>query len=520
MPRHAVYGAVLFLASACGLSLEIAAARLLAPYVDMSLHIWTAIIAVVVAGFATGNWIGGRLADRAADATAGGRRLAALLALAAITTLLALVFLRPVANDPFSVTPLVAIVGLSALLFLAPSVCIGAISPLLTKLAVEADPPTSGRTIGRMYALGAAGAILGTAATGYVLVPHLGAIGTAILIAGVEGALALGFALAGRPKWNAAFGLAAAAILVGAAGAATGAFRSTCTAESSYYCITMLEGRDTEDRPLMSIFLDKAEHSANSRDDPTYLYWPYAHFLDEMLTARDKTAPRVFYLGGGGYTLPRALLARDPGATIIVAELDPAVTRAAMRHMWVTPDPRMTITHGDGRLALQELPSVPTFDAMVGDAYQNLEVPPHLVTREFTRAIRARLKPDGFFAMNLIDAREHSMLLYSVLRTLLLDFPVVEVWLEADEVWYWRSVSFMVIAGDRPTATDRLESKRGPARAWKRLPADQLLARMEEADARVLTDDYAPVERLTANFCALRALEPLGIHLAHPGRCP
>ncbi len=36
----------------------------------------------------------------------------------------------------------------------------------------------------------------------------------------------------------------------------------------------------------------------------------------------------------------------------------------------------------------------------------------------------------------------------------------------------------------------------------------------------VLTDDYTPVERLRANYCAFRILERIGIHLAEPGRCP
>ena len=122
--------------------------------------------------------------------------------------------------------------------------------------------------------------------------------------------------------------------------------------------------------------------------------------------------------------------------------------------------------------------------------------------------------------MNLIDARLHPMLLYAMMRTLFLEFPVVEVWLEENEPWYTRSVSYLVIAADRPTGVDRIESQRGPKHVWTRLPDAELMAQMRAADPVVLTDDYTPVERLTANFCALRMLEPLGIRWAHPGRCP
>ena len=50
------------------------------------------------------------------------------------------------------------------LLFLLPSMFVGIVSPILTKLAVEASPQQAGRAIGRMYALGALGSIAGTLA--------------------------------------------------------------------------------------------------------------------------------------------------------------------------------------------------------------------------------------------------------------------------------------------------------------------------------------------------------------------
>lgn len=518
--RHAAYGTALFLASACGLALEIAAARLLAPYFDMSMHIWTAIIAVVVAGFAAGNWIGGRLAGPAADEATGRRRMAFLLAAASVSTLAALPALRLLSPYALLSTSLLNVFASTALLFLAPSIFAGAVSPLLAKMAVDVDPPAAGRTIGRMYALGVAGAILGTVAAGYVLIPALGAVGTALLLACIEGILAAGFALATRPNRTVAGALIALALAVGGWGAANGSFRSACTVESSYYCITLLPLQDEGGREMVSIFLDRAEHSANVRDDPTYLYWAYAHFIDELLTARNETAPHVFYLGGGGYTLPRALLARDPGATIVVAELDPAVTKAAMDHMWVSPDPRLHIIHGDGRLALEELPAQPDFDVIVGDAYRNLQVPPHLITREFLHAVRQRLKPDGFLVLNLIDARVQPAFLASAIKTLAADFPSVEVWLNEKEPWYSRAANYQVVAGNAPSGFDRLEARRGPANVWKRLPAEQIETWMRETHPVELTDDYAPVERLTANYCSLRFLEWFGIHPALPGRCP
>ena len=56
--RLAWYGVTVFVSSACLLVLEIAAGRLLAPYVGVSLYTWTSIIGVILAGLSLGNWLG------------------------------------------------------------------------------------------------------------------------------------------------------------------------------------------------------------------------------------------------------------------------------------------------------------------------------------------------------------------------------------------------------------------------------------------------------------------------------
>ena len=46
------------------LGVELAASRVLAPFFGNSIFVWGALIGVVLAGLATGYWIGGMLADR------------------------------------------------------------------------------------------------------------------------------------------------------------------------------------------------------------------------------------------------------------------------------------------------------------------------------------------------------------------------------------------------------------------------------------------------------------------------
>ena len=161
--RVAAYGATVFVTAACALILEIVAGRLLAPYVGMSLYTWTAIIAVVLAGLSVGHWIGGFLAGPNVDAALGCRRVAAALVLSGASAASSLVLLRSLSGPVLrsGLDTISAITLLTGLVFFLPSLFVGVVSPILTKLAVDAAPGAHGRVIGRMYALGAVGSIAG-----------------------------------------------------------------------------------------------------------------------------------------------------------------------------------------------------------------------------------------------------------------------------------------------------------------------------------------------------------------------
>src|SRR5262245_17965148 len=53
-----------FLTGLCVMVLELVAGRLVARHLGASLHTWSSVIGIVLAGLSVGNYIGGRLADR------------------------------------------------------------------------------------------------------------------------------------------------------------------------------------------------------------------------------------------------------------------------------------------------------------------------------------------------------------------------------------------------------------------------------------------------------------------------
>jgi predicted membrane-bound spermidine synthase len=497
------------MSSAGGLVLEIVAGRLVAPYVGMSLYTWTAIIAVVLAGFSIGHWIGGRLAGPDCDAVTGARRVALALAFAAAASLGCLLLLRWFAPPLLSagLPILAAIVLLATLLFLLPSLFIGIVSPILTKLAVDAasDP---GRAIGRMYALGALGSIVGTLAAGYLFISWIGSTGTVIAVAAAYGVLALLFGHAGRAAGTVTAALAILAGGLGFAGARLDAFVSPCHVESDYYCIRVDDFRAASGRPSRVLVLDHLAHGINDRDDPRFLHSTYLQFLDEYARRRFRPAQpfEALVIGGGALTLPRAWAADRPAARILVAEIDPAVTRAAADHLWAPPHPRIEMMHGDGRVALQSLPPAPRFDVVFSDVYHDITMPAHVVTREFNREVRTRLKPGGFYAINVIEGGERPVFLDSLVRTLQEDFAAVEVWVDASDATRRGRITSVVIAADAASPFGALPATRPPARSWLRRPREEQAARIAASRVPVLTDDFAPVDRLLAHVLLDREL--------------
>ncbi|MGH2937785.1 MAG: fused MFS/spermidine synthase [Solirubrobacterales bacterium] len=108
MARPAALGALVFVVGAASLGVEIAAARLLAPYFGASTIVWANTIGIVLVALSAGYWFGGRVADRNPDPA----RLGALVLVAA-----ALIAVVPFAARPFLGFSVEAFEGLSLATF-------------------------------------------------------------------------------------------------------------------------------------------------------------------------------------------------------------------------------------------------------------------------------------------------------------------------------------------------------------------------------------------------------------------
>ncbi|WP_295884426.1 fused MFS/spermidine synthase [uncultured Thiohalocapsa sp.] len=489
------YAATVFVSSALLLVLEIVAGRLVAPYVGVSLYTWTSIIGVILAGLSLGNWLGGLWADNGAT----GRSVGWVLAAGGLYCLLSLAMLNPLgaAVQAQGLTLLSASFTFAAVLFFVPAALIGIVTPLLTTLALRLDP-RAGHVVGRMHALAAIGSIVGTFAAGWWLVQS---VGTRAVVLGTGVALlALGAPFLRRSARPAQALLLIAVLAAGLLASLRGGLVSSCDRESAYFCIRVVERPDLAPPGLArGLVLDHLLHGINHMAEPDLLLAPYVHGLDELAHAHFLGAYDDgldwFFAGGGAYSQPRALQALSPASRITVAELDPRVTLTAAESLGLQPA-GMTIEHRDARLALAD--SARRFDVIVGDVFHDVAIPYHLVTREFAELVRARLAPDGLYLMNVVDTFPDPRLIKAIVKTLRTEFRHVDIWM--DQVPEDPRVTFIVSAGNGPRLPKTVPARRGFQRAWSRMTEDIMAYGTPPADLPLLTDDYAPVERLIAGL--------------------
>ncbi|MEO2092234.1 MAG: fused MFS/spermidine synthase [Gemmataceae bacterium] len=333
LPLPKAFAAV-FLCSFAGMTLELAATRLLAPVVGVSIYTWTGVIGVMLAGTCLGNWAGGWIADRGRTPAGRTATLAGLMFVAAALVVgLILAFGILVGREVFAGFDLVGQILLwTFTLFFLPMFLLGTISPQVIRLAVP-DVDRAGDTAGRVYAWSTAGAIAGTFATGYVLISGLGVKTTLLLTAAVPAAaVALMASLRAHPRLLYGY-VGVAGLLTGMAylqfrGVTPGPHdaagaREYAVAESNYYRIAVSgSGKPelTDDqypaaavvgpagvrpRELRSLNLDHLTHSVVDLNDPTFLHYRHEQIQLEAVYAAKAAhpgGPRVLVIGGGGYT--------------------------------------------------------------------------------------------------------------------------------------------------------------------------------------------------------------------------
>jgi spermidine synthase len=513
-PPSVVPGATIFLASVCVMMVEIVAGRLAARYIGSSLYTWTAVIGVILGGITLGYYIGGRLAD----SFAARKTMGWLLAAASGASIAAIILNNLVGEWTFLWRMEMAQRVLShiAIVFFIPSTLMGAISPVAVKMAMESKQD-SGRTVGRMYALGAAGSILGTFLAGFWLIGTIGTVNTLWVTAGILLVMALMY----LPRSGAMLAYAAVVVLLAIAGTMPAkwaqdvgsamSLRQThkpdilYETESQYGYVAVNQlSKEPDERQFVQDNLKTHSQIIMGKIRDLRFFYARVYGAITRRAAIGKEKLRTLTIGGGGYVFPRYILDLWPGSSVDVAEIDPAVTEAATQAFGLPRDTPIRTINLDGRNYVDELlekkrrgEQIPQYDFIYMDAFNDLSVPFQLVTKQFNEKIYDILAADGVYLTNIIDMREGGKVIASFVETIKKTFP--HIYVITKQINLHLPVNFIVIAGKRPVNLENLNSEENLSAAELIISDENDLAAFEKKiNWIILDDDYVPVENFMA----------------------
>ena len=204
-------------------------------------------------------------------------------------------------------------------------------------------------------------------------------------------------------------------------------------------------------------------------------------------------------LGGGGYCVPRYLLANRPDVSIDVVELDPGVTQAARQYFDLKDNPNMRIFHEDARTFLNRAASdgLGQYDAIFMDTFTSaIVIPFQMTTVETAKHLREILKPDGSLIVNIIASvyGPKSGVFHGIYKAFSSSFPTMMIFpANAPDPKYAMALQniILVAMGDNATAVSPASDAR-----YSSLLAHQWLDPFTpDAKVPAFTDSFAPVER-------------------------
>ena len=412
---------IVFLTGACVLIIEVVATRILSPYYGNTIFTVSSIISIVLSALSLGYYFGGKLADKHPS-------LKIFYSIILIGG--ASVFLLELLNKillPFLGYGLSIISGppvSAAVLFFLPSFFLGMLSPFAIKLQESRFPQKGiGEISGGIFFWSTLGSIFGSLLAGFVLIPKFGisqivlAVAAVLAVLGLAPLIRLGVDKKTVSKISVFVGIVFLANII----PPISNDNIIYSRDSVYGKIDIFDG-EYRGKPVRFLQQDKSISGAKFLDsdelvfDYTKYYELYKIFKPEIRQA--------LVIGGGTYSIPKALLAGQPQAGIDVAEIEPSLFALGEKYFNVPNDSRIKNYSQDGRRFLYETKK--QYDFIFSDVYYSLfSIPAHFTTEEFFKIARAKLSEDGIFLANLIGnlKDEQPSLILSEMKTFQSAFP-------------------------------------------------------------------------------------------------
>ena len=384
--------------------------------------------------------------------------------------------------------------------FFIPCFLLGTLSPYAVALRQRQYPQKGpGSVSGEVFFWSTAGSIAGSLLAGFVLIPHipLSSIITAMAIL----LLGIGFVGMGDPRRLVSKrGLLLLLLIAATALISTKEIRLTrpiYAKDGAYQRLAVYD--DLRDgRPTRFLRQDGTASGAMFIDSDEHVYAYTRYYAVYRLFA--PAIQNALVIGGGTFTVPKALLRELPEAHVDVVEIEPDLKTIGRQFFRLPDDPRLAIHIADGRRFLHEKGR--DYDLIFSDAYQSLIfVPPHLATKEFFEAGKRRLRADGVFVANIVGDPTDTgrSFLFSEMRTFRDVFPNSYFFtVQAPKPGAIRNVIFVGLNGE--TRFDISAEARRHADQFTRELPDHFFdtGTVDLSTHAPFTDDFAPVEYIAA----------------------
>jgi spermidine synthase len=505
---HLWLNIIIFVSGAVLMALEIVGSRVLAPYFGNSIFVWGSLISVVLAALSAGYFWGGRLSEK----NPSFAKLLLLLLVPGVMIFF-LPFFYPavnlwVAETDFGVraNPLIV----SAIYFLVPGIFLGTVSPYAIRLAAT-TLSTVGSTAGTLYALSTCGSIFGTLFTAFYLIPAIGvaniihALGLTLLVLALV-MWPLARARREQVRGRASAGAKAAVVIFLTLIYATfpspawSLYRTLYEKDSFYHHI-----RVNEDDEARYLYFDQTLQSAMNLSEPTALRLTYSRYVSLGLTFRPD-AKKALIVGLGGGSVPKKWQKEFPALEMDVAEIDPEVVQVAKKYFSFDEGKSIRVHAQDGRLFLTRSPQ--RYDVILLDAYFKDAIPFHLTTKEFFTMANQKLAPNGVVVINIIGAvtGPGGKITRSVAKTMRGIFPQIYMFAarRADNASLDSIQNVIIVATKEPQRVDIKEIAKRAAglgrdlfpKSVNDITVSYVDGKIADDDVPVLTDDYAPTDKL------------------------
>jgi predicted membrane-bound spermidine synthase len=400
--------------------LEVLGSRVIGPFFGVSLYVWTSLISVTLVSLAGGYAVGGVLADRFRSPTY-------LFTIVMIAGLLALAI--PPLKSPVlaACVPLGLRAGslVGTLILFGPALfALGCVTPYILRVAVR-ELDNLGRAAGGFYALSTLGSVLGTLATGFLLIGYLGVTEIFRLAAVLLIALACGYFIIFRRRWLVTAALLAPLLPTADAPVEARMNDGTRVAlvaarESFYGAIKVVDYRygALHTRELLIDGLVQGGMDVGT-GLPVY---EYTYFLQLLPYATHPGGERALVIGLGAGLVPRWYESR--GIVTDVVDIDPSIAHVARTYFGyrgagdvIVADARSFLSSPGRR-----------YDYIIVDVFNGDTTPGHVLSLEALRLMKARLNSEGVVAINLVGSLErHTFMTASVVATLGAVFEQVQI---------------------------------------------------------------------------------------------